>query len=337
MKSDMYCGKCCKKRDKKKKEHHFVPRPGMKVVTPAGEGMIMSISRREQTVTVEVSPGNRVTVAWDEVMESAKVEKKMRETLRQDCLPDGVTTIWQDPGEFCFTTDAVFLAAFPHLGKKTKVLELGCGTGAVSLLLANQGCGTGAGVDINAHVVELLQRSIRDNHLEDRVEARALDLRNYKELPCDAMDLVAANPPYRIGGRKRQVGQAACHEVGTTLEDFFRAAAYALKTKGRFALVQLPERFTDAVKLGLTYNLELKRLQWVHSYVGPARLDLPGRIREGRTARTGGIAAPHHVQQGRQLQPTDTGLLRERRGRRTWKMKKVPCTCVPRPSATWRI
>ena len=38
--------------------------------------MIMSISRREQTVTVEVSPGNRVTVAWDEVMESAKVEKK---------------------------------------------------------------------------------------------------------------------------------------------------------------------------------------------------------------------------------------------------------------------
>ena len=73
--SDMYCGKCCKKRDKKK-EHHFVPRPGMKVVTPSGEGMIMSISRREQTVTVEVSPGNRVTVAWDEVMESAKVEKK---------------------------------------------------------------------------------------------------------------------------------------------------------------------------------------------------------------------------------------------------------------------
>ena len=33
--SDMYCGKCCKKRDKKK-EHHFVPRPGMKVVTPSG-------------------------------------------------------------------------------------------------------------------------------------------------------------------------------------------------------------------------------------------------------------------------------------------------------------
>lgn len=207
----------------------------------------------------------------------------MTETLRQDCLPDGVTTIWQDAKEFCFTTDAVFLAAFPYLVKKAKVLELGCGTGAVSLFLANRGAAHVLGVDINPHVVELLQRSIRDNHLESRVEAKVLDLRDYKQLPCDALDLVAANPPYRIGGRQRQVGQAACHEVGTTLEDFFRAAAYALKTKGRFALVQLPERFTDAVKLGLQYHLELKRLQWVHSYVDrPAWIFLAEFVKGGR-------------------------------------------------------
>ena len=34
-------------------------------------------------------------------------------TERLDCLPDGITKIWQDSREFCFTTDAVFLAAFP--------------------------------------------------------------------------------------------------------------------------------------------------------------------------------------------------------------------------------
>ena len=72
--SDMYCGKCCKKREKKK-EQNLVPRPGMKVVTPSGEGMVMTISRREQTVTVELSPGNRVVVSWDEIVESARTEK----------------------------------------------------------------------------------------------------------------------------------------------------------------------------------------------------------------------------------------------------------------------
>lgn len=72
--SDLYCGSCCKKREKKK-EHSMVPRPGMKVVTPGGEGMVMNISRREQTVTVELSPGNRIVVSWDEIMESSRAEK----------------------------------------------------------------------------------------------------------------------------------------------------------------------------------------------------------------------------------------------------------------------
>ncbi|WP_415963551.1 PSP1 domain-containing protein [Acidaminococcus fermentans] len=72
--SDMYCGKCCKKREMKK-EQNLVHRQGMKVVTPSGEGMVMTISRREQTVTVELSPGNRVVVSWDEIVESARTEK----------------------------------------------------------------------------------------------------------------------------------------------------------------------------------------------------------------------------------------------------------------------
>lgn len=72
--SDLYCGSCCKKREKKK-EHGMVPRPGMKVVTPGGEGMVMNISRREQTVTVELSPGNRTVVSWDEIVESSRAEK----------------------------------------------------------------------------------------------------------------------------------------------------------------------------------------------------------------------------------------------------------------------
>ena len=208
----------------------------------------------------------------------------METTERLDCLPDGRTKIWQDSREFCFTTDAVFLAAFPHLVRKAKVLELGCGTGAVSLLLANRGAEKVLGVDVNPHVVELFQRSIRDNHLEDRVEGRVCDLRDFRDgLPCDALDLVAANPPYRIGGRRRQVGQAACHEVGTTLEDFFSAAAWSLKTRGRFALVQLPERFTDAVKLGSRHQLELKRLQWVHAYVDrPAWIFLAEFVKGGK-------------------------------------------------------
>ena len=208
----------------------------------------------------------------------------MSETKRLDSLPGCGYKIWQDDKEFSFTTDAVFLSAFPHLVKNARVLELGCGTGAVSLLLAAAGAGKVLGVDSNAHVVELFAESIKDNNLTAKVEARHIDIRELKSQEVsESFDLVVANPPYRIGGRRRIVGTAACHETDTTLEDFFQVAAYMVKYRGRFALVQLPERFTEAVSLGHKYDLELKKLQWVHSFV-----DKPAWIFLGEFVKGGG-------------------------------------------------
>lgn len=51
----------------------------------------------------------------------------MIETERLDSLPRGNLRIWQDEKEFSFTTDAVFLAAFPHMVKRPGSLSLAAG------------------------------------------------------------------------------------------------------------------------------------------------------------------------------------------------------------------
>ena len=187
-------------------------------------------------------------------------------SLRCDYLPGCQYKIWQDAREFCFTTDAVFLGNFPHLVRKAKVLELGCGTGAISMLLENRGAEQVTAVDCNPRITELLRRSVADNGLEEKIHVVDGDILRYKELfKPESMDLVAANPPYRNSGNVRQIGTAACHEVTATLEDFFRAAAFAVRYRGRFALVQLPERFAESMQLAFKYGLQPKRLQWVHS------------------------------------------------------------------------
>lgn len=208
----------------------------------------------------------------------------MTDDLRADSLPGCDYVIWQNPQQFCFTTDAVFLAAFPHLVTQARVLELGCGTGAISLLLAARGAQTVLGVDINPQVVELLHKSIQTNKLEAQVQATLGDIRQYKQLVAsEAFDLVVANPPYRLGGKRRVIGRAACHEEDVTLEDFFAAAAYAVKYRGRFALVQLPERFAEAVELGNKYGLQIKRLQWVHAFIHkPAWIFLAEFVKGGK-------------------------------------------------------
>lgn len=191
---------------------------------------------------------------------------EQKSSLRCDYLPGCQYKIWQDAKEFCFTTDAVFLGNFPHLVRKAKVLELGCGTGAISLLLENRGAEQVTAVDCNPRITELLRRSVADNGLEEKIHVVDGDILRYKELfKPESMDLVAANPPYRNSGNVRQIGTAACHEVTATLEDFFRAAAFAVRYRGRFALVQLPERFAESMQLAFKYGLQPKRLQWVHS------------------------------------------------------------------------
>ena len=122
-------------------------------------------------------------------------------SLRCDYVPGCGYKIWQDAKEFCYTTDAVFLGNFPHVVRKAKVLELGCGTGAISMLLESRGAAEVMALDCNPQVTKLVRQSVADNSLQDKFNVIDGDLRNYKQLlQPESMDLVAANPPYRNSG-----------------------------------------------------------------------------------------------------------------------------------------
>ena len=251
--------------------------------------------------------------------------------IREDYLPGCGYKIFQDPAEFTFTTDSVFLAHFPHLARKAKALELGCGTGAISFYLAARGAAEVTGLDVNPRMVELFNQSAKANgiywsedsgqdgwaenletddlentansqdsitvgksrnsakqktaSLTDKPKVRAMewDIKEIKNFcPTESFDLVAANPPYRNSGRERIIGTSACHEKTAVLEDFFAAASYALHSRGRFALVQLPERFMEAMELAIKYNLQPKKLQWVHASIDkPAWIFLLEMVKNG--------------------------------------------------------
>ena len=203
--------------------------------------------------------------------------------IREDYLPGCGYKIYQDPAEFTFTTDSVFLAHFPHLANKAKALELGCGTGAISFYLAARGAAEVTGLDVNPRMVELFNRSAEANGIGFQVRAMQWDIKEIKTFcKTETYDLVAANPPYRNSGHERIVGTGACHEKTAVLEDFFAAAAYALHSRGRFALVQLPERFMESMELAIQYNLQPKKLQWVHASVDkPAWIFLLEMVKNG--------------------------------------------------------
>ncbi len=193
------------------------------------------------------------------------IELKAQERL-DDLIKSGRKII-QNEAEFCFSLDAVLLAHFPNYRKSFRVLDLGTGTGVMPLLIADEVREIQA-VEISPVMAELAERNMRLNGLEEKITVQQGDYRKIRELyAAESFDLVLVNPPYRPVNQGQQntlhgVARAR-HEITATLIDVVRAARYALKFRGRLAMVHLPERLGEILVALHENQLEAKRLCFV--------------------------------------------------------------------------
>lgn len=175
--------------------------------------------------------------------------------------------IIQSPEVFSFSLDAVLLARFAGLPPRGRVLDLCTGNGVIPLLLTTRTEAQIDGVEIQARLANMAQRSVLLNGLEDRITIIEGDLREWKA-PGELYDAVTVNPPYlplHSGDYKDNVHQAmARHELGCKLEDVVAACARSVRRGGRVSMVHRPSRLVDIIDLMRRYRLEPKRIRFVH-------------------------------------------------------------------------
>ena len=183
--------------------------------------------------------------------------------IRQERL-GAYTYAWS---EDCFPlgADSLALGEFCTVKPRDRVLDLGCGAGLLLLLCAGRERELSLfGVEIDSAAAELARENLKRNALGG--EIRQGDLRT-TPLPED-LDLVVSNPPWYPKGTGAEGGPGRME--GCTLPELCHAAAKALKLKGRFALVHLPERLTDLLTELRGAGLEPKRLQLCRGRVDKA-------------------------------------------------------------------
>jgi tRNA1Val (adenine37-N6)-methyltransferase len=121
-----------------------------------------------------------------------------------------------------------------------RLVDLGCGIGAVLLLLAWRiPAARAVGVEAQAVSVRLARRSLAWNGVEARCEVRHGDLRDAAVLPAGAtFDLVTATPPYLPVGsahRSSRSQWAGCHlELRGGVEAYCASASRVLAADGWF-------------------------------------------------------------------------------------------------------
>lgn len=111
-----------------------------------------------------------------------------------EILPNGLQLL-QDDRFFKLGQDSVLLSAFAKPRRNAKLLDLGCGTGALALLVWRPDLKI-TGLELQDGPLDLFRQSIAANELEN-VTALQGDLRQMRTLlPHGSMDYVICNPPY---------------------------------------------------------------------------------------------------------------------------------------------
>ena len=201
------------------------------------------------------------------------MQQLLKDRERIDDLQRNGYRIIQDPGSFCFGMDAVLLSGFVTVRPGARVIDLGTGTGIIPILLeAKTEASHLVGLEIQEESADMAMRSVKLNHLEDKISIVEGDIKEADQLfEAASFDVVTSNPPYMIGNHgltnDSDAKSIARHEVLCTLEDVVSQAARLLKTGGSFFMVHRPFRLAEIMITLSKYKLEPKRMQLVYPYV----------------------------------------------------------------------
>ncbi len=200
-----------------------------------------------------------------------------------DSLSCGNLSILQKRNGYRYSLDAYLLAAFVEEREGAEILDIGSGSGVISLLLAGMKGLQVTGVEIQEDMAEMSSRSVALARLQDKVRMVCVDIRTYTGQRYDA---IVTNPPYRPvqTGRINQDNSRAVsrHEILIDLETLMKRSYELLKPSGRFYIVYPAWRLPDLVFSMRTNNIEPKRMMLVYSRMNSdAEICLVSGVKDG--------------------------------------------------------
>ncbi len=167
-----------------------------------------------------------------------------------------------------FSTDAYLLYAYMKKWQSATAVELGSGSGVVSLLSVTGGKFSRViSLEIQSEMADINRRNILYNKLSDKTEVIECDLRNIDRLGISDVEVVFTNPPYMKSGSGMTGPHLARgisrHELNGGIEEFCCAASKILKFGGLFYVVYRPERIGDLLAAMRKSTLEPKEMTFV--------------------------------------------------------------------------
>ncbi|WP_203623762.1 MULTISPECIES: tRNA1(Val) (adenine(37)-N6)-methyltransferase [unclassified Lacticaseibacillus] len=209
---------------------------------------------------------------------------------RIDVLQGVGIRIIQSPCVFAFSLDAVLLAGFAQVKRRSRVVDLAAGNGAVGLFVARRTTNQVTLIELQPRLADMAQRSVQLNDLRN-VDVHQRDLKDAAQIvPKDSVDVVTCNPPYfkvtdqSLTNPNDHLALAR-HELTTNFHTVCETAAGLLKYQGKAFFVHRPERLEELLSTMAAADLAPKRVRFIHPKADrEANMVLLEGIRSGKPA-----------------------------------------------------
>lgn len=171
--------------------------------------------------------------------------------------------IIQNKNLYTFTSDSVILANFLKIKSKESAVEIGGGSGVISILATAKNKVKKIKIfEIQENLQKLCKKNIKINNLNDVLELIADDVRNFKKyVEVGSQDVVFSNPPYFLVDKtENSVRKFARQEVFLNLKDLIKISSQMLKYGGRFYLIYPASRLCELIYECEKNDIKIKKL-----------------------------------------------------------------------------
>jgi len=165
--------------------------------------------------------------------------------------------IQQSKDVFRVGTDGVLLGALANIDHSRKVLEVGTGTGLISLMLAQRNSSAEfLGIDINEDAVNLTRLNFENSPFYVRLKNIYQDFKSFETE--GKFDLIVSNPPYfeESGSEKDKLARQT---VELNFQQLISKSSKLLSENGIFSVIIPFEIGGDFIKLAYGNHLFLIR------------------------------------------------------------------------------
>lgn len=177
-------------------------------------------------------------------------------------------TVYHDRCAMKVGTDGVLLGAWTSLENANKILDIGSGSGLISLMIAQRNSNAFIhAIDIDPDAIEQTRINIENSPFLDRISCECISLVDYTRNNTMKYDLIVSNPPFFIDSLKSPDNKRsiARHTDTLMVEDLVRNAAILLANNGRISLIYPIEYKKSLIRLATENALFVTSITYVYS------------------------------------------------------------------------